>query len=152
MLSMEPVLRTERRELLRMVEDYWTRFPSERHGVDHLARAKRFDEQFWDETEYRFLWWAKLDGAAIGFAKTELIEDPAWGTQSEISEVYITPAFRQQGHGRAFVALILEWFIQRGIHSVRLYVREDNPGAMVFWEKLGFATVQRWSQMHKVLP
>ena len=150
MLTMAPVLRSEREQLLKMAEDYW------RGGLagglainDSRAGEKRFGEEFWDEKQFRFLWWAKLNETAIGFAKTELIGDPVWETQGDIGDFYITPTFRRQGHGKAFARLLFDWFALRGVRSVRLYVRLDNPDALAFWKNERFETVQVWHQMRR---
>jgi ribosomal protein S18 acetylase RimI-like enzyme len=152
MLRAAPVLRSEREQLLEMAEDYWRG-----RAVPHLpvrdsrSLDKRFDEELWDEKKLRFLWWAKLNDTAIGFAKTELIEDPVWDTQGEIGDFYIASPFRRRGHGKAFARLLLDWFNGRGVRSIRLYVRLDNPGALAFWKTAGFETVQTWHQMRRTV-
>src|SRR5215467_16234565 len=143
MLKAAPVLRSERRQLLEMAEDYWRGRAAPDLAInDSPARDRRFDDELWDEKEFRFLWWAKLDETAIGFAKTELLEDPVWETQGDIGDFYIAPPFRRQGHGQAFARSLLEWFAGRGVRSVLLYVRLDNSAALAFWKNEGFETVQ----------
>ena len=152
MLKVTPVLRTEREQLLKMVDDYWRTFVAgHRLADDSLARDKRFEEEFWAQRDSRFLWWATVDENRVGFAKTDLLEDVMWGTQGDIGDFYIAPSFRRQGHGAAFARLLLDWFSQRSVKSVRLYVRLDNPGALAFWEKEGFETVQVWHQMRRMV-
>ena len=119
---------------------------------DPRVRDRRFREEFWNERESRFLWWAKLNETAIGFAKTELVEDLVWETQGEIGDFYIAPPFRRRGHGKAFARLLLNWFAHKGVKYVRLYVRSDNPGALAFWENEEFETVQIWHQMRRMVP
>jgi|SRR5579864_199005 len=152
MLKLVPVLRSEREQLFKMVEDYW-RGRSTRHPIasDPHCHDQRFDEEFWNENESRFLWWAKVNETAIGFAKTELIEDPVWETQGDIADFYIAPPFRRRRHGKAFARLLFDWFAQRGVKCVRLFVRSDNPGALALWETEGFETVQIWHQMRRMV-
>jgi ribosomal protein S18 acetylase RimI-like enzyme len=151
MLTMSPVSRDERRQLFQMVDQYLRQIrPTGDHFAnDPHARSKYFDDEFWNEIADRFLWWAKLDDVVIGFAKVELVADPVWEKLGYIDDFYIAPPFRRQGHGRAFAAMIYDWFAQKGIKYMRLYVRVDNPKALVFWEKEGFETVRY--QMRKML-
>lgn len=152
MLTVAPVRRSEREQLLKMAEDYWRGRAVPSLAInDSRARGKRFDEELWDEKTFRFLWWAKLDQTAIGFAKTELIEDPVGGTQGDIGDFYIAPPLRRQGHGKTFARLLFDWFAGRGVRTVRLYVRLDNPGALAFWKDEGFETVQVWHQMRRTV-
>jgi ribosomal protein S18 acetylase RimI-like enzyme len=134
-----------------MVDDFWREIrPTGDHFADNPgARSKYFDDEFWNEQDGRFLWWAKIDEIIVGFAKTELVADPVWETLGYIEDFYIAPSFRRRGHGRAFAAAIYEWFRQRGIKYVRLHVRVDNPRALAFWEREGFQTVR--FQMRKML-
>ena len=152
MAEVVPVLPNEREQLFKMIEDYWrTRRTHKPSADDPRVRDRRFGEEFWNERESRFLWWAKLNETAIGFAKTELVEDLVWETQGEIGDFYIAPPFRRGGHGKAFARLLLNWFAHKGVKYVRLYVRSDNPGALAFWENEEFETVQIWHQMRRMV-
>jgi ribosomal protein S18 acetylase RimI-like enzyme len=148
---MAPVPQNERDRLFKMADEYWRQIrPTGDHFAnDPAARSKYFDDEFWNQSTDRFLWWAKLDETIIGFAKTELLEDPVWERLGCIGDFYIAPLFRRQGYGRGFARLIFDWFAHRGIRYVRLYVRVDNPAAAAFWEKQGFETVRH--QMRKML-
>jgi ribosomal protein S18 acetylase RimI-like enzyme len=153
MLTAVAIRRDEREQLFRMIEDYWREGPNPRRlfGNDVSVRDKRFDDEVWAEHESRFLWWAKFDEAPIGFAKTELVDDPLWDTQGDISHFYIARSFRRQGYGKAFVRLLFDWFEGKGVKSVRLFVRSDNPGGFTFWTNEGFASVQTWYQMRRTV-
>lgn len=151
-MRVTPVLRDEYEPLFRMVRDYW----AEHYAACGFMRepgggARRFHDEFWREADSRYLWWARLDGPPIGFAKSELIEDAIWDTQGDIGDFYIAPPFRLRGYGTAFVRWLLDWFIERGVKSVRLFVRLDNPGASAFWKREGFETVQVWHQMRRAV-
>lgn len=152
MLSLAPILRSERSQLFEMADAYWREIrPTGDHfATNPRARSKYFDDEFWSEDANRYLWWAKLDETIIGFAKTGLVEDPVWDKLGYIGDFYVAPSFRCQGHGRAFAAMLYDWFAQKGIKYMRLYVRVDNPRALAFWEREGFETVRY--QMRKVLP
>jgi ribosomal protein S18 acetylase RimI-like enzyme len=152
MLTLVPVLRGERARLFEMVDAYWREIrPTGDHFANDLAaRSKYFDDEFWTERLGRFLWWAKIDEATIGFAQTELVPDPVWGKLGYISNFYVAPPFRRRGHGKAFATAIYRWFAEKEIKYMRLYVRVDNPRALAFWEQEGFETVRY--QMRKMLP
>lgn len=57
-----------------------------------------------------------------------------------IQDVYTVPERRGHGIGRRVVEGLLEWFDRRGVALVELTVAIGNPGALKFWERLGFAT------------
>lgn len=152
-MQVTPVLRSEREQLFKLVVDYWREYSLHlSFANDAAARARCFDDEFWAEKTFRYLWWARLNAMTIGFAKTELVEDPMWETQGDISEFYVAPSFRRRGHGTAFFRWLLRWFAERGVASVRLFVRVDNPVALAFWQNEGFETVQMWHKMRKALP
>jgi len=150
-LNLKPILRDDRSQLFEMADQYWReiRPKGDHFANDPLARSKYFDDEFWIEDADRYLWWAKLDETVIGFAKTELVGDPVWSRLGYVGDFYIAPPFRRKGHGRAFAAMLYDWFAQKGIKYVRLYVRVDNPRALAFWEREGFGTVRY--QMRKML-
>ena len=143
MLSLTPTLRGERSQLFEMADQYCReiRPRGDHFANDPLARSKYFDDEFWSEDADRYLWWANLDGTIIRFAKTELVEDPVWERLGYIGDFYIAPPFRRQGRGRAFAAMLYDWFAQKGIKYMRVHVRVDNPRALAFWEQEGFETV-----------
>ena len=152
MLTLTPIRRNERAQLFAMADAYWREIrPTGDHFADDpAARSRYFDDEFWNEREGQFLWWAKLDDTTIGFAQTALVPDPVWGRLGYVSDFYIAPSFRRLGHGKAFAGAIYKWFAEREIKYVRLYVRVDNPRAVAFWEREGFETVRY--QMRKMLP
>src|SRR5262249_6940710 len=57
----------------------------------------------------------------------------------------LLPAFRGQGLGRLLLERTLEAGRGNGLSRVELTVREDNPGAIALYQKVGFAAegVQR---------
>ena len=58
MAEVVPVLRNEREQLFKMIEDYWPTRRTHKLSADGpCVRDKRFDEEFWNEGESRFLWW-----------------------------------------------------------------------------------------------
>lgn len=55
----------------------------------------------------------------------------------------VPPAQRRRGLGRALVAWLEKPALVAGIGCVRVEVRADNPGALAFYERLGYARRSR---------
>lgn len=53
------------------------------------------------------------------------------------------PACRGHGFGRAIVEAAEAWLGERGVAKLQLMVRETNPGAVAFYEHLGFEVTPR---------
>ncbi len=63
------------------------------------------------------------------------------GSRGYIVDLYVVPAARRQGHGTASVWTVFAQLDKRGIESVEVDVRRDNPSALAFWEAQGFRIV-----------
>ena len=57
-----------------------------------------------------------------------------------ITNVWVSPGHRRRGLGTVVVAAMLDWAAERGVTTVYLQVRGDNPGAVAAYERLGFVT------------
>lgn len=57
-----------------------------------------------------------------------------------IQDVFTVPERRREGIGRRVVAALLSWFDAHRVTLVELTVAVRNPGAVRFWEALGFET------------
>jgi ribosomal protein S18 acetylase RimI-like enzyme len=128
----------EREALAAMAQRYWEGLMPHAPVVrDPLLRQQYFDERFRFGEPDRSLWWAVVEGNRIGFANVTLREGVGerW---AEVADFYVEPAWRRQGHGRAFVRAILDWLKAQGITRADLHVRKDNPGALAFWQRVGF--------------
>ena len=56
-----------------------------------------------------------------------------------LHSVSVDPAHRRRGLATAVVAELLGWAAEQGALTAWLHVETDNPGALAFWEALGFA-------------
>ena len=55
-----------------------------------------------------------------------------------VSGVYIDPAHRRSGMGGLLYEELEKWFREKEVDSYELQVLTGNPGAIAFWEALGY--------------
>jgi len=81
------------------------------------------------------------EGALLGYAYATL-EPRNWNDLldacGKVNDVYVDPAARRQGAGRALVKEALAQLRARGAPRVVLLSAWQNPDAHVFFERLGF--------------
>ena len=101
--------------------------------ADELAR--RIEEAQGLETAYL----AERDGEVIGLlvlrTTPTLSSRDDW---AEITELYVRPASRRTGVGRALIERALEYSRSRGCSEIHLLVDPANLAALSFYEALGF--------------
>lgn len=87
---------------------------------------------------------AEADGEPVGFAIT-FRSFSTWEGRAGIfvEDLYITPAARQLGAGRALLAEIARRAIDRGYPRVDLSVLDWNP-AREFYNRIGFTHREEW--------
>ena len=61
------------------------------------------------------------------------------GHRGWINYLAVAPAFRRQGMGRALIVEAERRLRAAGCPKINLQVRPDNPGAISFYERLGFS-------------
>jgi ribosomal-protein-alanine N-acetyltransferase len=76
----------------------------------------------------------EVDGEIGGFLIARQIADDA-----EILNLAVTVRYRRKGEGAKLLKAALAEFRLRGVKSVYLEVRESNTGAMLLYERHGFA-------------
>jgi ribosomal protein S18 acetylase RimI-like enzyme len=81
---------------------------------------------------------AVRDGEPVGFANLALRGDEAW-----IGGVGVVPTARRQGVGETLMRALHDEARSRGITRVWLEVIEENEGAYLLYEKLGYEVVRR---------
>ena len=59
--------------------------------------------------------------------------------RGEISDLYVVPAARRRGLGRALAGAAARWAAARGAERLEIRVAADNPEGAAFWRALGFA-------------
>ncbi|MCS7082588.1 MAG: GNAT family N-acetyltransferase [Bacteroidetes bacterium] len=104
--------------------------------------AKLFERELQEGLQgpYRALWLALEAEEPVGFLHGLLVRrPPVWGEalMGFIQELYVEPAHRRRGHGRALVEAFCAWARTRGAHQVELNTLYRNPHSRAFWEALG---------------
>jgi ribosomal protein S18 acetylase RimI-like enzyme len=56
-----------------------------------------------------------------------------------VEEFYIAPAFRGAGLGRALASQTITSLRAGGASSLVAMVARANPGALLFWQRMGFS-------------
>lgn len=130
----------------RLVEDDWPLHRAVRLAMllDHpdaygstFAREVDFDEGTWRERLGQVVLLAEReDGLPLG-AATLLRLDPA--DEPEIVAMWVAAHVRGQGVADALVEACVQLAHAHGDRVVRLHAMRDNPRAVAFYERVGFA-------------
>lgn len=76
----------------------------------------------------------------IGFVIARV--ETAWYRRSlklgYVEELYVKPEYRRKGVGRAVVARACGEFRRVGARTAIVHVLCGNPGALIFWQRIGF--------------
>jgi ribosomal protein S18 acetylase RimI-like enzyme len=81
---------------------------------------------------------AERDGEVVGLV-SGYHPDPA-PTTVELVSMWIAPAARRAGVGRALVAALVDWAADSGASAVELWVTRGNDAAQRLYEGTGFRT------------
>jgi ribosomal protein S18 acetylase RimI-like enzyme len=98
------------------------------YSADNLRSEMR-------EAGHRF-WIASAQGQDVGFVSGYRDGDTAW-----IKKIYVNPACKGMGIGKALVSMIEKAFAP--VREVRLLVNPGNMPAMDFYRHIGFAEAGR---------
>ena len=85
--------------------------------------------------------WLLGEGEAEAFAIAHISRAPPIHPEScraEITDLYVVPAARRRGWGRALVSVATEWAAERDAERVEVRVVTQNRAARAFWESVGF--------------
>jgi GNAT superfamily N-acetyltransferase len=138
-IKLQRVSEEQRDELFEAVVRYWTELMPHAPVVrDPSIRPLYYASQFELGAPDCYQWWAVLDDERIGFANLQLAADPVGRTWAAVNDFYVEPGYRRQGCGRAFVRALVDWLKEQGVYRIDLHVRSDSPGALAFWQSLGF--------------
>lgn len=84
---------------------------------------------------------AEEDGQVVGYVLgmiVDLMQDIfAQQPGGFLADIYVEPAFRNRGVGRALVEALRSWFRQSGVQSFDWHVSAYNPNALAFWRAVG---------------
>ena len=67
-------------------------------------------------------------------------DDPG---RAHVVSMWTASTHRQQGIGRLLITEVTTWARRRKVHTLRLMVTSNNPGAIRFYEQLGFVRTGR---------
>ena len=80
---------------------------------------------------------AERDGAVIGFASGNMLEEPKHGTNAELSAVYLVREAQRHGIGKRLVAAVASAQRAHGATGLIVWVIAGNKSARAFYEALG---------------
>ena len=83
----------------------------------------------------------EASGDALGMACVRIDRAPPIldeTERAELTDLFVRPAWRRRGVGRALARAALDWAASRGIRRVEVRVAMANAGGWAFWRALGF--------------
>ncbi len=69
--------------------------------------------------------------------------DPGTGLEGEVAELYVDPAFRDQGLGARLVEAALDLFNRRRVTFACVWTRAGNPAAVHLYQHAGFKPTEQ---------
>ena len=119
--------------LARMLHDFNTEFEDPSPGVDVLS--ERVAEFIGDGVKTYLLGGEGPDGfAQVDFIRSIWSEGPV----AHLDELYVVPAMRGQGIGKALMAAMLELARELGAAGAEVVTGEDDTEARGLYESFGF--------------
>lgn len=83
---------------------------------------------------------AELDGEAAGFACLRVLRCVCYADPyAEVSEMYVRPAHRRRGVGRALMSFAERLARDAGADEIRVLTGADNVAGRAFYRALGYA-------------
>lgn len=86
------------------------------------------------------LWLARLGGVAAGCVALRPLDEDA----AEVKRMYVDPAWRGQGVGRALLIALIAGARARGYRVLRLGTLHDMTPAQALYKSLGFVPIERY--------
>ncbi len=127
------------RELMTLHTGLDARFQMAPDGEQKYARHAQ--ETMRERNGYVLVAEESATGDLIGFVLGELQTRPPKtmpGVYGFISDMYVREAWRQRGVGSALFEEMRLWCAAHKATALELYVAEDNPAALAFWQSMGF--------------
>lgn len=90
---------------------------------------------------------ASLEAVPVGYV-LQRFRYSMWacGMEASIEDLFVDPAARKAGVGRALIEFALQAAAQRGCSSVCLDTNENNVGSTAIYTRLGFSALsKRWN-------
>ena len=128
------------------VADLWVQLARDQRAYDSYVRADANRETMRDTlTAHQInesLLVARVDGEVVGFASYSIergsLELEA--TRGLLSNIYVEPAYRDQGIGEALLETVEEELAANGAEAAVLEVMAENGAARRFYERQGYET------------
>ena len=104
------------------------------------AKESPFPDEEWMKRSVR---WSS-DGSAAFLAMDGDVARGIVGAYEEnaqcaqVISMWVDPEFRRAGVGKALIDAVVEWAGSRTVRELKLMVTGVNPGAIAFYERLGF--------------
>jgi GNAT superfamily N-acetyltransferase len=80
---------------------------------------------------------AQNDGDVVGFAAGNMLQEPRFDLDAELTAAYVRREFQHAGVGRRLVAAVAGAQRAHGAHGLIVWVIAGNKGARAFYEQLG---------------
>jgi GNAT superfamily N-acetyltransferase len=96
-------------------------------------------DELWDDDDEDYEWTHVLLADDLGFAALDRKGDRTW----LLDILYVRPAARGKGLGVELVRAAADYVQSQGAEMLALEVLESNTAAKRFYDRLGFATVER---------
>lgn len=81
----------------------------------------------------------------VGFAAARITPGTGWHKPTrlgEITDLFVAPPRRRHGVGRRLVGRLLDLLYDKDVDTVRCRAVEANPGAMAFWQSMGWLVLE----------
>jgi ribosomal protein S18 acetylase RimI-like enzyme len=142
-----PVRRAGPRDLDRLAA-LWTALLAHHAGLDPVYRAGSGAEAAWRHLAEGLLarpgaalFVSESGGVPVGLCAVEIAQASpflAERARAEITELWVEPAARRRGVGRALAEAALAFAGSRGVSRVEIRVHARNAEGRSFWRALGF--------------
>jgi putative acetyltransferase len=86
------------------------------------------------------LWLARTSVAGIGCVALRPLDEGA----AEVKRMYVDPAWRGRGVGRALLVALIDGARDRGYGTLRLGTLDDMTAAQALYHSLGFRPIERY--------
>lgn len=128
-------------ELLELMRDF---YEEDRLVFDAATAEKAARELFADKNRGTIFLLRKATGPVLGYLVATIGFSLEFGGRFVLlDELYLAPAARGQGAGKAALVHVETWAAAQGIGSVRLEVNHHNEKAYAVYMKAGFTDDRR---------
>lgn len=136
----EPYIRLAAEAEVEAIADLWLTFQRE-HNARFIRQVRvtkynrdRIVEHFSKLVGNRQLWAVEAEGAPVGFAAVAPNRHPIdlFYASAAISDLYLLPAWRGRGWGKALLESVVADIEARGLHAVTITVLAGNPAADMY--------------------